>query len=38
MFSQLPEQLKAKVLELLNANDFPAAKRILDAWNSGSIA
>lgn len=32
MFKDLPEELKRRVQDCLEANDFPAAKAVHDAW------
>jgi hypothetical protein len=32
MFNDLPEHLKLRVHELLQANDFPSAKEVHDNW------
>jgi hypothetical protein len=32
MFSQLPPEVRAKLLRFLMTDNFPAAKRLYDAW------
>ena len=34
VFSQLPDEIRVKVLALLQNDNFPAAKALYDAWRS----